>query len=187
MAERLLGYGPQGLALEVNPWQTKSSIEAAHMFRGAIVGAWASVETYIIEIAIRSSIHPAYIGIRAAYPSKLKGRVAYLRTIVELDGPLVNYRKLVETVLRRYEESAPARNRMAHSRMIVQPDWGVTFYGFLPKSDKVITYDMRRFTPVDLETEAQRATRFARSVAYLVARLNQLELLPALNELSGDH
>ena len=182
MADSLLGYGPHGFALEINPWQTKKSVEDAHLYRGTIVGAWANVETAIIEISIRSSIHPAYINIRTSYPTKLKGRVDYISTIIELNGPLLPYRNLINNILRRYVESASMRNRMAHSRMTVLPDWGATFYGYHPKNSTEIIYDTRRIPLEDMKQLALRASRFSRVVYLLLGRLNNLNILPPADD-----
>ena len=94
MQDPLLGYGPQGLALKVNPWQSKRSLEAVLLYRGAIVAGWANVEAALIEVALRTSVHPDYIGISDNYPSRIKGRVSYLRKIIELDGPLKMHKDL---------------------------------------------------------------------------------------------
>ena len=182
MGEKLLGYGPQGFALEVNPWQTKSSIEATLLYRGAIVAAWANVETSLIEVAIRASKHGAYSDHRGAYPSKLKTRIRYLREILVLPGPLQPFRTLGEAILNRYAAGAELRNMMAHARMTVLPTWGATFYGFQAASEREIIYQTRRMTEPQLEALAKRTTRFSRAVRMLIAQLDTKELLPALGE-----
>lgn len=181
MREPLLGYGPQGYALEKNPWQTQRSIEDAHLYRGAIVGAWANIETAIIEVAIRASIHPAYVGVRNAFPSKLKSRVDYIVTIAELDGPLYPYRNVIKAIVARYVGSADMRNRMAHSRMTVLPNWGATFHGYKAKSGTEIIYDTRRIPLDDMKAMAVRAARFSRATYALLSRLNNLNLLPPVD------
>jgi hypothetical protein len=181
MREPLLGYGPQGLALEVNPWQTKALVDAIHLFRGAIVSAWANVDTALIEVTIRASCHPAYADARADYPSKFKGRTRYLRKILSMPGPLSEFRGLGEAVLARYEAGSDMRNMMAHARVTQLLDRGATFSGFLAKSGHEISWYQRRFSRHELEAMAVRATRFSRAVLGLLARIDARELLPTLD------
>lgn len=178
--EPLLGYGPQGLALETSPWQTKASIDAAMLYRGAIIAGWGAVETNIIEVAIRSSRHDAYLGIRETYPFKLKTRVAYLRDVLAAEGPLTPYAHLGCSILDRYVGAAGLRNMMAHARMTVLPGWGATFYGFEGKGD-AITHYRERLTESRLAVLAQRSTRFARVVQSLMNRLDDIGI-PTLEE-----
>jgi ribosomal protein L31 len=182
MAEPPLGYGPQGLALEVNPWQTKKSVEDALLYRGAIVSAWANVETTLIEIAIRASCHPAYAGVRDTYPWKLNGRISYLRLILGQPGPLHEFRSVGESVLKRFVESAELRNMMAHGRMAMLAGWGPSLSVFRPASGHEIKYYTRRFFEGELERLARKATRFSRAVRYLHAQLNAREFLPPLDD-----
>lgn len=175
--EPLLGYGPQGLALETSPWQTKASIDAAMLYRGAIIAGWGSVETNLIEVAIRASRHDAYLGIRDNYPFKLKTRVAYLRDVLAVEGPLAPYAMIGRAILDRYVMAASLRNMMAHARMTVLPDWGATFDGFEGKGDR-ITHYRQRFTEDRLAGLARRSTRFARVVQSRMYLLDEIGLPP---------
>lgn len=182
MNERLLGYGPHGLALEINPWQTKSLVDDAHLYRGAIVSAWANVDTSLMEITIRASCHPAYAGAREFYPSRFRDRIQYLRKILTMPGPLAEFRQLGEAVLKRYGADADLRNMMAHARMTQLLDWGVTFSGFMAKSGHEISQYRRRISREELEVIALRAARFSRAVRKLMTQVNVLNLLPPLDE-----
>lgn len=178
--ETLLGYGPQGLALEVNPWQTKQSVESTLLHRGAIVGAWANVEAALIELAIRASAHSAYAMVRDSYPSRLKGRVAYLRDVLSVEGPLSRHRGLIAAVLDRYVRTEQLRNLMAHGAMTVLPQWGATFQMYKPKSPREITQIQRRFSGSELKRLAHKTARFSRAVKYLMHRLDGQKLLPPI-------
>lgn len=184
MGDKLLGYGPQGLALEVNPWQTKASVDAALLYRGAIVAGWASVETTIIELAIRASGHEAYVGHRKAYPTKLKTRVAYLRDILSLPGPLDRYADDIGRIVDHYVESADLRNMLAHAFMEVYPQWGATFSGFRPKDEATITQFRKRLTEEQLEALAVEATQYSRDARSLLGRINQDAAVPSLEGTS---
>jgi hypothetical protein len=180
MNEPLIGYGPQGFNLEVNPWATESSTNRALLCRGAFLASWANVETALIEIAIRASRHAAYAETRDTYPSKLKSRVAYLRELLALPGPLAPYRSLGEAIIQRYLAEQATRNRLAHGSMKVLPDWGADLYGFEAQNGTEITRWHMRLFPADLERLARRSTRFSRAIIYLKDSLDQLGLLPPL-------
>lgn len=182
MEEKPLGFDPQAFALEVNPWQTKASVEKVLLYRGAIVAGWANVEASLIEVAIRASHHDSYLGFRDKYPSKLKSRVSYLRDVLGMPGPLNCYSRLGYAVLDRYADTADMRNIMAHARMATLPMWGATFHFFQAKSDSEITYRTHRLTEEQLRVLAKKATRFSRAVRMLVAQIDARALLPPLGE-----
>lgn len=180
MVESLLGYGPQGLALEVNPWVTRESIHSMHLYRGAIIGGWANVETSLIELSIRASHHAAYVGHRELYPKRLSSRIAYLNDIFNLPGPLLRFSRFGQAVVRRFLALEDIRNIMAHAHVKILPDWGATFYLFQPKSGSEISYRWQRFSQEELRRHAIRATRFSRAVRYMIARIDAEQLLPPL-------
>jgi hypothetical protein len=178
----ILGFRSQGLALEVNPWQTKESVEAVLLYRGAIISGWANVETSLIEVAIRASLHDAYLGHRDSYPSRFDGRISYLRAVLDLPGPLNNYSRLGHSILDRFTDAVDVRNIMAHARMSLLPMWGATFHIFQPKSDIEINYRALRFSEEQLKMLAEKATRLSRVVRMLIAQIDARALLPPLAE-----
>ncbi len=182
MTGPLLGFGRHGFALEVNPWQTRVSIDNALLYRGAIVAGWANVESSLIEIAIRASRHECYLGVRDQYPFKLKGLVAYLRKILEVPGPLNAYSRLGNAVLDRYIATEDLRNMMAHARMTILPKWGATFHFFQAESGLRINYRSHRLTEDQLMVFACKATRFSRAVRMLIAQIECRAILPPLVE-----
>ncbi len=50
--------------IEVNPWTPQEMAEKALLYRGAIVAAWANIETWLSEVALRLSHVEAYRGLR---------------------------------------------------------------------------------------------------------------------------
>ncbi|HVJ00119.1 MAG TPA: hypothetical protein VM657_13745 [Sphingomonas sp.] len=132
----------------------------------------------MIEVAIRSSKHEAYVGHRDTFPSKLSNRVSYLLEIISLPGPLFCHRKLAVSVIERYMATKELRNMMAHGWMTVLPNWGATFHFYQAKSGTEITYKTRRFTEDEMRLLAERGTRFSRAVRHLLAQLNARDLLP---------
>lgn len=184
MKEQILGYGKHGFALEVNPWQSKSSLEAALLFRGTIVSAWANVEASIIEVALRCSVHPNYAQIRENYPSKLKSRVSYLKAVLAHEGPLSEHSALGNAILDRYRSSEDLRNLMAHGGMQILPlggTWRATFHMFKPKDAQQVTFLQQPYTEDELKHLALKSARFSRAVKALKARLESF--LPPISEL----
>lgn len=179
-AEKLLGYGPQGFALEVSPWLTKGCIERTLLYRGAIVAGWANVETSLIELAIRASRHPSYSDVKDQYPKKLTSRISYLRAVLDAPGPLKPYSSLGHQILDRFARSEGLRNLLAHGRMTLLPGWGATFHFFRARNGSEIIYRIERLTEERLERFARQATRFSRAVRGIVARIDAQELLPPL-------
>lgn len=180
MKDALLGYGPQGLALKVNPWQSKRSLEAALLYRGTIVSAWANIETTINEIAIRVSITHPYQGLRNTYPFKLKSRTNFLRHALEIDGPITPFSGIANKILDRFESQASLRNLMAHGSMQVLPGWGATLKMFSPQNGNEIRYQYERFTEERMRRLAMRAARLSRFAIRLKAQLDQANLLEPL-------
>ena len=177
--EKLLGYGPQGLALEVNPWQTKKAIESVLLYRGAIVAGWANVETTLNELSIRLSYMPEYQAIRRSYPHKRKSLANFLRTVFDALGPLQPFNPMANCVLERFEETADLRNLMAHGGMKVLSV--ATFQMYKSKSSDEITMLKRMFTEREMLALARRASRFSRAVQHLYHRLDQIVEIPPLD------
>lgn len=180
MREPLLGYGPQGFALDVSPWQTKSSLEAAFLHRGVVVGAWAAVETNLIELSIRASRLDCYVKLRSKYPTRLKDRIRFLRLVADDEGPLKPWASLLHKVLDRYERSSEIRNIMAHAHMEVLPDWGATFSGYQAKGETEIMHYRQRLLPDELRLAAAKAARFSRAVFRIKRALDNRSILPQL-------
>ena len=177
--DKLLGYGPQGLALEVNPWQTKKSVEAVLLYRGAIVAGWANVEATLIEVAIRLSYLPEYHVIRESYPYRRKSRVNFLRAAFDVPGPLLPYAKIANCILNKFEETADLRSLMAHGGMTILSTVKLRVYK--SKSSDEVTMMNRVLTETEMLNLARSVTRFSRAVRHLYHKLDQIAQLPPLD------
>jgi hypothetical protein len=184
MLKRMTTPESRGFSLEVRPFDQGEDIDRALLYRGAIVSAWANVEFSLIEIAIRASIHNAYLSRAGSYPKRHKDRIDYLRGVLELPGPLQKYSKLGTAVLDRFDQSADFRNIMAHARMTLVLDWGATFSLFQgkPGSNFEVLNRIVRLSYDQLLSHAKRATLFSRVVRMLVAQINAIKLLPPLSD-----
>lgn len=94
----------RALMSETNPWTADDDLRAALLYRGALVSAWATIESRIKELAIRCSRVEAY---RSITPARFPRR------------PLLPYAETGLNFLDRFDATAEMRHIMAHSRMRV--------------------------------------------------------------------
>ncbi len=172
------------IMIEANPWTPQEAMEKALLYRGSIVAAWGNIETWLSELAVRASHADAYRGLKESFPYKIESRIGFLEQVLRLPGPLQPYASLGLLILVRVRNSAELRNRMAHARMRVLPNWGVTFEELVGQKDRVIVRQ-HRYSPQQMEEFARRATRLSRFVQRAAGELDRKKLLPPLSGLSG--
>jgi hypothetical protein len=175
--------GRSAYAVEVNPWARRGEIEAALLFRGSIVSAFGYIETRLSELAIRTSVMDEYIGLREKLPFTFGRRVKYLREIFEIP-PLIKYQPYAGQFLDRLEQNYELRNLVAHARMQVLPDWGVTFVHYRHGDDNQILEVRKRILVSELEKAAWRLSRLSRLAQLLLERLERDGILPTMIEAS---
>ena len=172
-------WAKSAYAIEINPWIQREESEAALLFRGTVVSAYAYIETRLTEIAIRASRMPVYAELREKYPYQMNGRLKFLRQAFAI-GALAPYGSIAESFFSRFEDAATLRHVMAHARMEMGPkDWGVTFYDYRPGENGAIMFRRNRYTYQELERFAWRASRLSRLAQNLAHRLEGLGILPA--------
>jgi hypothetical protein len=164
--------------IEVNPWSPNKALRDANMFRGAIVGAWAYVETVLIEIAIRSSHMDEYCSIRETFPYRGDRRINYLRQMLRADGPFSRYQNLGMQFLSRYEATEELRHIMAHGRMTVLGKAEFTYFSF--QKGRPIQKCSIRLTIAELEEKAREAARLSRLLQRLFWTVDNKGILPPL-------
>ena len=174
-------FARSAYATELNPWGKKGDIEATLLFRGAIVSAMGAIETNLGELALRCSRLEQYAAIRSTFPYSFKNRVKFLRQAFDLE-PLARHQQIANQFFNRVESLFASRNLVAHARMQVMPDWGVTFHHFPESSKDGVTTSQRRFVLDDLENLAWRSAKLSRLQQYLLNRLDNEELLPKLGD-----
>lgn len=172
--------------IEVNPWTPQELAEKALQHRGAIVAAWGNIETWLSEVALRASHVEAYHGLRDQFPYKIETRISFLEKVLEQPGPLAKFAPLGRPLLSRVRQSAKLRNQMAHARMRVLPQWGVTFEELVGQGDQV-SFRQRRYSLADLEALARRATRLSRIVQRAASKVEAERLLPSLRSLTSPY
>lgn len=182
--ERFLRSPPSNLArsayaTEVNPWVTRGDVEAALFFRGTIVSALGSIETSLGELALRCSRLEHYAALRSTFPYSFKNRIKFLRQAFSQE-PLLRHQEIANQFFDRVERLFAARNMVAHARMQVMPDWGVTFHHFPESFDGGVSTSKERLTLQDLELLAWRGARLSRLYQRLANILDDEDLLPAL-------
>ncbi|CAD7341789.1 hypothetical protein FIM10_18670 [Sphingomonadales bacterium 56] len=173
-------FAKSAYAPENNPWVKRDEMDAALLFRGAILSAYGSIETRLAEIAIRCSRLDAYASIRTDFPYAMPRRLAFLRSAFST-GPLAPFERVADAFLTRFEASAELRHMMAHAHTQASGDlvgWGATFHDYQPTKGGAITYRARRMRLAELEAEAARAARFSRIGRRLYWHLDESGLLP---------
>jgi hypothetical protein len=178
----LLRKPPPGLArsayaVEINPWVPRGNIEAALLFRGTIVSAFGYIETLMGEVAVRASRLDDYAGLREGFPHSAAKRSAHLRRVFA-SGPLAPFERLATLAFDRFDATAELRHLVAHARMQVLPDWGVTFEDFPRNAPGGLIKRTKRLQMSELEQAAWQAARLSRLCQRLAGRLNAV--LPPL-------
>jgi len=168
-------------AVEVNPWTRRGDIEAALLFRGAIVSAFGYIDTRLSELALRTSLMPEYIGLRANLSGLFGKRIGYLREVFA-KPPLKQFEGFAAQFLDRLEAHYKIRNLCAHAKMQVMPDWGVTFEDYNPQRDNVVSYRRELLLPSELERLAWRVSRLSRLCQYLLGKLDEQIELPSIRD-----
>ncbi|MFN3989210.1 MAG: hypothetical protein ACK4IS_03020 [Erythrobacter sp.] len=175
-------------AIEASPWSPKENIEAALLFRGAVVSAHGYIETRLAELALRSSIMTEYASLQATFPYRHSSRLSYLRRIFSLE-PLKPYNNSAERFFARFDAGAEHRHVMAHAKMKVNGSW-IVFEDF--KTGKIDTGQkgailQRRFTFTlsDLEKIAWKSVCLSRICQRLANEVEKLEILPSLDSLQA--
>ena len=172
------GFARSPYAVEVNPWSRRGEIEAALLFRGTIVSAYGFVETRLAEISIRASRLECYAKLAPNLPFTTNRRLKFLRQVFS-SGPLEPYHPVAEKFFDRFEKAAEIRHLVAHARMQVMPDWGVTFEDYRLVDGEIVNSTKR--IPIDeMEILASNSARFSRLSQRLSDELASLNILPQL-------
>jgi hypothetical protein len=162
--------------VEINPWSRRGDVEAALLFRGSIVSAYGYIETMLGEVCIKASRLPHYADLRDSFPHSAEQRISFVRRAFALE-PLSMYQQWATMFLDRLEAHNDLRNRAAHARMQVMPDWGVTFLDLRRQGPDNVESRRQRMTMAELEAAAWRAARLSRLCQHLVGRLNDTGIL----------
>jgi len=171
--------------IEANPWARKEDVEAAMLFRGVSISAWAAIETTLNEIAFRASCDQAYIDVRDGFPYRLSERLRYFDDVLNRAGPLTPYSNLAKRLVARWASGATMRHILAHGRMrVLSGPRGApsraTFTDLRPAPGGNGTLRTTMLTLQELGAGAKRAARFSRMVQRLAIQIDARALLPQL-------
>lgn len=155
-----------------NPWLRDDELARVLVLRGVILWSYSHIERRLMEFAIMCSNTPEYRDVSEKAPFRRVARIAYLRRVLEQDGPLKRVSRLGTAILDRYEDSAEIRNRMAHADIdMVAPEF--TRFIEIAMDDQDITERWFNYYPGDLERQAIKAARFSKAVQRLHYRVLQ--------------
>lgn len=172
---------PQEWRAHVNPWINDEELADLLILRGAILWSYAHIEQVITEITIRATYLDAYRGLRSKPPFSMSARLAHLRAILNMDGPLAKYRRYGLAMIVRYEGAREIRNQMAHSDTYLISVSGREFREIVI-ADGTITSKRRAYWPGELERVAESAARFSHRCQAMLYGLNAQNLLPTFDE-----
>ena len=168
----------------INPWVQDADLARVLILRGAILWSYSHIEQKLTDVVIRCSHSPQYRDLREKPPFNSGARVAYLRKVLETDGPLSKYAPLGNAILDRYEASRTIRNRMAHADMEALPNWAITFDEIVIDGGR-ITHHRTNYWPGQLERLAVKAARFSHAVQrihYIMFANDPISSQPILSE-----
>jgi hypothetical protein len=94
----------------------------AAAMRGAIITSYAQVEHLLADIVLRCQPMADYSGLPKTLPYKLETRIALVRQIVGMPGPLQKYQAEFEKIIVELLEFEELRHFMAHGLLQVHTD-----------------------------------------------------------------
>jgi len=168
-------------ALECNPWTPRSDIEAALMFRGVIVSAFANIETNIGFLSLRLSYHPECKDIRDSFPHGIDKKISFIRNVFKQKS-FTPYSNLANSFLNKFDKNLPIRHMAAHASMRVLSG-SAEFHDF-PKATIPGVVDTRRNNIIltELEKIAWQSAKLSRVGYRLLSKLEATGLLPIIPE-----
>ncbi|WP_438851237.1 hypothetical protein [Brevundimonas nasdae] len=121
-----------------------------------------------MDFAMRCAREDEYRDIALKAPFRRKTRIAYIREVLNAEGPLTPFRRLGEAILKRYEDGAEIRNQMAHADIDFLGVGLTRFYELTPDGGgKTVTERTFNFEPGKLERQAVEAARLSKAVQRL--------------------
>lgn len=103
--------------------KTADPLHAIHgeaaMLRGIIITSYAQVEHLLADILVRCQLLTAYATLPASLPYRFETRVARVRKIVAMPGPLARYKDEFEQVITELQRFEEIRHFMAHGLLVV--------------------------------------------------------------------
>lgn len=138
-------------------------------YRGLFITRYAAVEYAIAELVSRASTHDAYshLGQPPFGPAK---KLKRLNQMIELSGPIGNYRADLEPKLEAFGEYADHRNFMVHAIMVPRTSKNITFRMYDHREGLYSVGDLL-FEIEHLETVATQISSVSIEFTTLVAKM----------------
>jgi hypothetical protein len=155
---------------DVSPSVT-ASINEAIKDRGWIINSFAQVEFLLGDLIVRSRRYPEYEELTTAMPWSLDGRIARLRSMCAVQGPLSRYAPELLRALAAIEEAKDQRHLLAHGfciALIGTPGGRVVlqFRRFNPKMGDPSNIDVELISPEEMHQRRLRWSHFAGEVVH---------------------
>lgn len=157
--------GESRFSVESNRWTPAQDLEQALIYRGVIVAAWAQVDGVLSDLLVRCREVPAYAAdLAAGVPRVREQRVAKLKALLAVPGPLQRAAEPIRELLRDGAKADAIRHLMAHGRMRVLSNWGAEFRGWQYAKGVLTSREHVRLTLDALEAEAVHWAAFSTRV-----------------------
>jgi hypothetical protein len=160
----------------------KATIAQAACLRGSIITSYAQVEHLLGDIVMRCWSLPEYATLPKSFPYKLKTRIARVRELLRLPGPLSIYSDMFEDIIVELQQYEELRHFMAHGLISVLAQRGGGYRLFYRMHSDTKAGPQEGSLDLDLEELeayakmvaqcAQRAVTLFRNV-YMAHRLQQ--------------
>jgi hypothetical protein len=103
-----------------DPTSLTTIILAAATLRGAIITSYAQIEHLLVDIIVRCQPMPEYAQLPQGFPYKLTTRIARVRKLVGMRGPLAKYQSDFENIVGELQQYEQLRHFMAHGLLVVR-------------------------------------------------------------------
>ena len=97
----------------------KAILSRAAEHRGRIITSYAQVEHLLADIVVRCRVLPEYAKLPKPFPFRLETRIARVRQMVNMPGPLSAYAAPFEAIITDLARYAELRHFMARGLLIV--------------------------------------------------------------------
>lgn len=149
-------------------------LKVAHLLRGAIITQFAHVEFMFADLYFRALQLPEYRSLPAKLPYLVRKRIARVKQLAAMDGPISAYGTELLGVADGLTEFEDLRQFMAHGHMTVQFDADpptIAFQVYDQPKDSGPILRIMRTNHIDLGEESIRVGRYDNRVVALLYRI----------------
>lgn len=145
--------------------------------RGWIVNSFAQVEYILADLVVRCRQFPEYQSLTGEFPYRVETRIAVVRKILKLDGPLSQDRVPLDTQLTEFESMIDLRNLIVHGLATfvhdANRDWAMVFQLWRPHRNNAFTTTSETFSPDALKSIVEYSQEFAAATLEVIRTIHR--------------